>query len=211
MAKAENNHLSWLTMTVTPSVFILVLAAGRSERFGGDKLLTDFRSEPLLRHALRAASEACPGGVVLVTGHRARQVAQAADGFADRCVLNEDFELGMGTSIARGVAACRGEADAILVHLADQPLVTGTHLRTLIERWSGAPDEIVASQYAGRLGPPAMFGSAVFDDLCALRGDRGARDLLGSSDYRVYAVDCAAAALDIDTPADLAACLTAPG
>lgn len=198
-------------MTVRPSVFILVLAAGRSERFGGDKLLTDFRGEPLLRHALRAASEARPGEVVLVTGHRAQQVAEAADGFADRCVRNEHFELGMGTSIACGVASCRHEADAILVHLADQPLVNGAHLRALIERWSGAPDEIVASHYAGRLGPPALFGSAVFDDLCALRGDRGARDLLGSSDYRVYAVDCAAAALDIDTPADLAACLTAPG
>jgi len=190
---------------------IVVLAAGRARRFGGDKLLTDFRGEPLLRHALRAAGDACPGSVVLVTGHRAQQVVEVAEGFADRCVLNEDFELGMGTSIARGVAACRSEAEAILVHLADQPLVTGAHLRALIEQWSRAPDEIVASQYAGRLGPPALFGSAVFDDLCALCGDRGARDLLGSSDYRVHAVDCAAAALDIDTPADLAACLTAPG
>jgi len=185
----------------------VVLAAGRSTRFGANKLLAPFGRGPLLRGALAAAADACPGKVVLVTGFDAGRVVEVATPQADIIVHNPDFDHGMGSSIARGVEACRGEADAVIVLLADQPLVTAKHLRAIIANWSGSTGDIVASRYASRLGAPALFGSGLFDELCALQGDRGARDLLRSGRYRVVAVDCEAAAIDIDTRDDLARCL----
>jgi molybdenum cofactor cytidylyltransferase len=70
--------------------------------------------------------------------------------------------------------------------------------------WQQRPDRIVAAQYTGTTGAPAIFPSELFGELAALQGDRGARALLSLHADRVVAVPMPSAALDVDTPADLA-------
>ena len=190
---------------MTRKVRIVMLAAGRSERFGPAKLLAEYRGKPLLQHALSAAQDACPGDVCLVVGHNAHEVADSAVGLADHVITNEDFATGIGSSIACGVRACREHADAILIMLADQPLVSSTHLAELVKRWTGKPNEIIASRFSGVSGPPVLFASALFDQLEDLHGDIGAREILRRSSSMLRTVEFAAAAIDIDTPEDLEA------
>jgi len=182
---------------------VILLAAGAASRFGRPKLLEDLDGRPLLQHALESARDAGVGPVLLVTGHDADAVQQAAAGCVDDVVFNPAHADGMGTSIACAIRACRNEADAVLVLLADQPRVSGEHLRGLAETWSGAADEIVATAFAETLGPPVLFGSGTFDVLADLRGDRGAKSLLHDDRFRVCTIDCDAAAIDIDTESDL--------
>lgn len=52
---------------------------------------------------------------------------------------------------------------------------------------------------------PAIFPRSQFPALMALRGDRGAQTLLRSPKSHVSAVPMPSAAMDIDTPEDLAA------
>jgi molybdenum cofactor cytidylyltransferase len=170
-------------------VCIIVLAAGRSERFGTAKLLADFRGKPLLHHALSAAQHACPGNVCLVVGHNADEIGDAAAGLADHVITNEEYATGIGSSIACGVRACREQADAILIMLADQPLVSS----------------IIASRFASVSGPPVLFAGALFDQLEDLHGDVGAREILRRSSSILRTVEFEAAAIDIDTRADLEA------
>lgn len=184
-------------------IAIVVLAAGSASRFGQPKLLEEFDGRPLLQHALSSARSAALGPVYLVTGHDEDAVRRAASGLADHVVFNALHNAGMGTSIACGVTACRDVADAILLMLADQPHIDEGHLRELVDTWSGADDEIVASAFAATLGPPVLFGSAAFDELAALDGDHGAKNVLRDERFRVSTVDCEAAAIDIDTRADL--------
>ena len=87
--------------------------------------------------------------------------------------------------------------------LADQPLVTGTHLSSLVDTWTGADNEIVATAFAGTSGPPVLFGSGCFPELVSLRGDNGGRRLLSDPRYNVKLVEFEAAAIDVDTPGDL--------
>ena len=188
---------------MTRKVRIVMLAAGRSERFGPAKLLAEYRGKPLLQHALSAAQDACPGDVCLVVGHNAHEVADSAVGLADQVITNEDYATGIGSSIACGVRACREHADAILIMLADQPLVSSTHLAELVKRWTGKPNEIIASRFSGVSGPPVLFASALFDQLEDLHGDIGAREILRRSSSMLRTVEFAAAAIDIDTPEDL--------
>ena len=190
---------------MTRKVCIVMLAAGRSERFGTAKLLAEYRGKPLLQHALSAAQGVCPGDVCLVVGHNAREVTDSAVGLADQVITNEDYATGIGSSIARGVRACREHADAILIMLADQPLVSSTHLAELMKRWTGKPNEIIASRFSGVSGPPVLFASALFDQLEDLHGDIGAREILRRSSSMLRTVEFAAAAIDIDTPEDLEA------
>ena len=190
---------------MTRKVCIVMLAAGRSERFGAAKLLAEYRGKPLFQHALSAAQDACPGDVCLVVGHNAHEIGDSAAGLADQLIMNEDYATGIGSSIACGVRACREHADAILIMLADQPVVSSTHLAELVNRWTGKQNEIIASRFSGVSGPPVLFASALFDQLEDLHGDVGAREILRRSSSMLRTVECEAAAIDIDTPEDLVA------
>jgi CTP:molybdopterin cytidylyltransferase MocA len=109
----------------------------------------------------------------------------------------------MGSSIALAAGALSQSAAAILLVLADQPLVTASHLQQLVDTWRSAPDAIVASAYADVVGPPVVFPSRFFRQLTALRGDTGARGVLHANAESVSSIEFNPAAIDIDRPEDL--------
>jgi molybdenum cofactor cytidylyltransferase len=185
------------------NIYAIVLGAGVSRRFGAPKLLQPWKGRPLLQHALEAAQAACPARVCLVVGHEHAAVSDAAGGLADRIVHNPDYALGLGSSIAHGVRACGDEADAVMLVLADQPLVTPSHLLTIIASWSGNPESIVATQFGDAKGPPVLFGRKHFAALENLSSDVGARQVLQDNAGAVSLVRFEDAATDVDTPADL--------
>ena len=180
-----------------------VLAAGTSTRFGATKLVRHLRGKPLVQHALLAAQGACEGWVTLVVGHDEEAVVAASAGLSDNVVVNHEHRMGIGTSISAGILACRDGADAILIVLADQPLVTTAHLNELIDSWSGADDEIVASSFEGIVSPPILFPKNAFDALCELSGDTGAKKILSNDEFHVRSIDFPPAGKDVDTPEDL--------
>jgi len=187
----------------SPVVCACVLAAGKSSRFGATKLVQPFRGKPLVQKALIAAQGACEGRVILVVGHDQDSVIEASASLFDEAVVNEEFAMGIGTSVSAAVKACRKEADAVLVILADQPLVTEAHIRNLIETWSGDKNEIVSTSFDGITCPPILFPGGAFSVLCELRGDSGAKSLLANDDFVVKSVDFPPAGFDIDRPQDL--------
>lgn len=186
-------------------VFAAILAAGRSSRFGSTKQLVLARGTPLVRRATAAARQVCGDKVITVIGHDLSRVLAVLEDDSGFVVVNDDYDSGMASSIVRAVSACRGDADALLLLMADQPLVTSEHLQRLLAEWSGSDDEIVATAYAGTAGPPVLFARGVFDELLRLSGDTGARDLLKDERYALRTVSFEPAATDIDTAADLAA------
>lgn len=185
------------------NVHAIVLAAGLSSRFGATKLTQPLRDRPLLQHALLAVQEVCPGQVTLVVGHDQAAVREAATGFYDSLVLNHDYASGIGSSIAAGVRSVRDAADAILIVLADQPLISPSHLQAIRNTWSGASDEVVATMFGDTVSPPILFPPGAFDALAGLSGDAGARTLLCSGHFQVRSVEFLPAQVDVDTPTDL--------
>jgi len=186
-----------------PVIHVCVLAAGTSSRFGRTKLTQILKGKPLLQYALIAATGACPDQVTLVVGHDQQAIIAAADHLAERFIVNDDYRSGIGASIATAVRACRKNADAIIILLADQPLITTAHLDRLIERWSGSKNEIVAASFEVTHGPPILFPPGAFDALCELTGDKGAKSVLNSGDFVVTSVDIPAAGIDVDSPETL--------
>lgn len=187
------------------TIRIAVLAAGESRRFGAAKLLVAVDEQPLILHALARAQRACPGGVLLVTGHGAEAIESVAASFADIIVRNPDYTAGLGTSIAAAVRACTPDTDALVIALADQPMVTAGHYRALIAAWNRADLGIVATAFADTFGPPVLFGRQHFSALAALDDDSGAKRILLAHPEYVTTVGFEPAAIDIDSPADLAA------
>ncbi len=188
-----------------PRIFAVVLAAGESTRFGDTKQLASFDGETLVERAARRASSACGDRSVLVAGHDARRVMLGAKDHCRFLLINDRYREGMGTSLALAASALSPVADALLIVLADQPLVTAGHLQSLIDAWSGDDNEIVASSFDDAVGPPLLLPSNTFDELQGLAGDRGARGLLDDTRFRRTTIPCEAASMDVDTPDDLAA------
>ena len=186
------------------STAIVLLAAGTSSRFGSLKQLEVLEGRSLVR---RAADTALATGlpVWVVTGAQAERVEAELDGLALGCLRNVAWTRGMGGSLSLGASIAGAHASALMVMLADQALVTVEDLRALLREHAAHPESIVAAEYGeGVIGPPCVFPASDFPALIALEGDRGARAVLRRQPQRVRRVSMPNAALDIDTPEDLA-------
>ena len=185
------------------SVYAVVLAAGTASRFGTTKQVADIDGEPMVRRVVRVANDVCDVQTVVVVGHDGRSVIAACEPMQGFVVNNPRYKEGLGSSITCGVHAVRNDADAVIIMLADQPLITAKHVRDLIDAWDGSDTAIVATSFADTQGPPALFGSACFDDLCALRADAGAKSLFDDQKFELTVILFEPAAVDVDTPDDL--------
>ena len=185
----------------------VVLAAGSAARFGGGKLLADWRGAPLLHAALAAARAAPVDGVLVVTGADAEAVAAAARAFdpAIRLVHAPDHAEGMAASLRAGIAALPVEAAAAFVFLGDMPRVPHAVLAPLAEAVR-AGALAAAPVFAGRRGNPVVLGRALFAQALALTGDTGARPLLQALGARLALVESPddGVLFDVDEPGDLA-------
>lgn len=191
---------------VGPKVGAVVVAAGASHRLGQPKQLIPVEGEGLLHRTARLALEAGCVPVVIVLGFEAERMAADLGGLAVEAVVNASWSFGMGSSLARGVAAARRarpEMDALLLLVCDQPRLTANHLRHLVDRHTAGTVGITASAYAGRVGVPAVFARSLFPELERIEGDCGARALIFS--HGAQAVEWPDGAYDIDLPEDLLA------
>ena len=184
-------------------LFAIVLAAGSGSRFGGPKQLAIYDGMPLAVRAVRIAEAVCGPRSLLVAGHEWRAVVDACRPLQGFFINNTAYRGGMGGSIACGVKAVREAADAVLLMLADQPLVTVDHLRQLIAARGDSSDCIAVTSFAGTEGPPVIFPRSCFADLGELQGDQGARVVLEGAGGRTRRVGFEPAAVDVDAPADL--------
>ena len=178
-----------------PSIALVLLAAGRSKRFGSDKMTAKLDGKPLWEWSAQAAESAGFQSLYLVVGDHSSMGSRRG---WDR-VVNRDAERGMGASIAAGVTAAAAHT-RVVIALADMPYVGAEHLQ-MLGQGRGA---IFTRQADGRAGTPAAFDRESFAQLRSLDGDKGARSLKIPG-ARCVEPRCDRMLLDIDRPADLAA------
>lgn len=178
---------------------LVLLAAGLSRRYGTvSKLVADYRGKPLAMHAAETLAKLPFAQHIAVCRTGDQDLADLLTGAGFTVVLNPDTARGQASSIVLGVEAA-GQPDALMVCLADMPLVSPAHLLDLVARVT--PGAIVASSAGDRdpPSPPAIFSREYLPELLRLEGDKGARHLLQIAE-RVVAP--AGTLADFDTPED---------
>jgi len=182
---------------------LILMAAGASERMGEPKQLLEFRGETLLRHAAKVATGSVCQRVFVVLGSSAERMRPELSDLPAEIVENARWAEGMGTTIGVGVRAARAaDLDAVILALADQPLVTSQVFNRIVSahRSTGLP--IIASQYSGTVGVPVLFANEFYDALLALEAAQGCKELILKHAAKAMRLDCPEAAIDIDTPAE---------
>ncbi|MEO0344732.1 MAG: nucleotidyltransferase family protein [Pseudomonadota bacterium] len=188
---------------MSPRIADVLLAAGASRRFGGKKLLAACGGHTLIARAVALTRDTAVATRLAVFGAVEAALIDAACEASVGFVINPNWQRGQGTSVAAGVAALSKDCDAVLMRLADQVLVSAEDIDALLRAWNAKPESIVAAEYDGVRGVPAVFPRRCFAALAALDGDQGARRIMASDDH-VVTVDLPHAALDVDTREDLA-------
>lgn len=182
----------------------IILAGGRSSRFGQPKMLLDWHGKPLVRHVVECALWVGLDPVILVTGAVDQPLRESLSGLQVEFVHNPAWEVGQSTSVRAGVGALAQNIGSAIFLLADQPLVPPELLSELIDRHEQTQAAVVAPRVAGRRANPILFDRETFPRLLNLEGDAGGRTIL--QQYPVEYVDWADERLlfDIDTPEDYA-------
>ncbi len=186
----------------------VLLAAGSGSRIGTrPKSLLELGGVPLITRQLIALSGAGVDEVVVVLGHHADLIEPVVQAFPVTVVRNPDPDQGQVSSQRIGLAALAGKLDAVIVTLADQPLLNAQDITALIGAFKKRSEaaSVVFPLVGGERGNPVIFTAEVREQILAGAVNLGCRQWQAAhaeasepfvTDNRRYKVD-------IDTPADL--------
>ena len=178
---------------------VVLLAAGKSVRFGSNKLLADYCGRPMVCCVLEALQLLFADKICVVAGDDS--VAALAHEYGCDVICNHEPQIGQSHSIHLGVSAMK-DMDAALLVAGDQPRLTGESLCALVEAFCASPKGLACLRDETHMGNPAVFSKAYFPQLLALSGDRGAKRILTAYQEDLLVVSCLyqGELADADTP-----------
>jgi len=186
----------------------IILAGGASVRFGRPKQLAGLKDKPLLEWVIDACLNSRLDRIVLVLGQNAQGIiqilAEKVKSPRIRTVINRQHHAGMSGSLRRGLLEASAFPSAMFL-LGDQPLIDSKLIDSLLDHFWKSEKKICAPVFQGKRGNPVIFDNIFYNDLLALKGDIGARNILHANPDQVLAVevDDPLYFFDIDTENDL--------
>jgi len=181
----------------------IILAAGGSTRFGKPKQLLDWKGETFVHTVARTALDVGLSPVIVVTGANAEQVAAAVNDLDVILVRNDDWESGQSSSIKSGVnklISSNSEVGSAIFLLTDQPQITPSILRALVEKHAEGLYPIVAPMVLDQRANPVLFDRFTFSDLLSIEGDVGGRAIFHKHQVEYLPWHDDRMLLDVDTP-----------
>ena len=184
----------------------IILAAGESSRFGETKQLLDWKGKPFVRAVAMTAIESGLSPVIVVTGAYAEKVESVVKDLDVMLIRNEDWKSGQGSSIKVGIKTLsppESSAEAVggaIFLLTDQPQITPSILRALVQRHTEGLFPILAPMVMDQRANPVLFDRDTFSDLMTLKGDVGGRGIFHKHRVEYLPWHDDRLLLDVDTP-----------
>jgi molybdenum cofactor cytidylyltransferase len=202
-----------LVFAVHESIAGVILAAGGSVRFGEAKQLLEWKGKPFVRAVAMTALEAGLSPVIVVTGANSQKVESAVRGLDVIIARNDNWKSGQGSSIKIGIKRLtqlpppsghlpqfgKRVGGAIFL-LTDQPQITPSILRGLVQRHAEGLHPIVAPMVMDRRANPVLFDRDTFRDLLTIEGDVGGRAIFHKHPVEYLPWHDDRLLLDVDTP-----------
>lgn len=174
----------------------VVLAAGYSSRAGSDKMAMAIGGSTILGRVMDTLTGIC-GEIVVVGGHHRDSTARILENYSNaRLVINEDYNLGMFSSVKRG--AKEMTRDFFLVP-GDYPLIK----RETYSKLMDGTGDMAVPVYKGRKGHPVLIRRHLIEDLLREPVESNLKAFRDRQNVQYIEVDDEGILLDVDTPEDL--------
>lgn len=183
-------------------VAAVILAAGKSLRFGNPKQLLDWHGKPFIWHVANTALQAGLDPVIIVCGAEMEALQRVLSDLPVEFIFNPDWQRGQGTSVRLGTQVVGLRSGAILFMLADQPQIPIRLLRSLVEAHAQKLNPITGPLVDGQRANPVLFDQSTFKALLSLSGEVGGRQLFSKYPVNWIPWYDPLPLFDIDTPED---------
>jgi molybdenum cofactor cytidylyltransferase len=182
----------------------IVLAAGRSQRMGTQKLLLPFAGSTVLARVADAFLGAPVDRVFVVVRPPAQELRGALGSRPVFFVENPAPAGDMLSSVRCGLLALPAAAKTVLVSPADQPSLTSGLVRQMLEAYQASGRSLLVPVRHGRRGHPLLFAARFCDELLTSYDGIGLRGLLQAhaAELAEWPSQDPAVLEDLDTPAD---------
>jgi molybdenum cofactor cytidylyltransferase len=170
----------------------IVPAAGMSTRMGRNKLLLAFKGKALIAQAVDTLLESEVDEIIVVLGHEADKVKEKLQGKQVTVIENPSYRQGMSTSIRVGLGAVSSGTTAIMIYLADQPLLEAQDVNRLIRAFVEARKQgksIVVPFFRGQRGNPVILDSSYKEAILDVVGEVGCKRVIKRNPDKVLVVE----------------------
>jgi molybdenum cofactor cytidylyltransferase len=184
-------------------VTAVILAAGEGKRMGETKQLLPWGQTTVLGQTIRNLQQTAVHHLLVITGHEAEAINRIAQAAGVETYHNPNYAAEeMLSSLQTAVRHLPGNITAVLVMLADQPMVEPETIELLLEAYWQGHSDLIAPVFAGRRGNPVLIGRDYFAELLALPPGDAPRTLLRYHADKLHLVEAPTNSIlrDLDRP-----------
>lgn len=189
-------------MNNKPKIAMLILAAGEAKRMQAIKQLLPWKNTTLLGNTIEQGLNTKANDVFVVLGANSEKIKESISNYSIQIIENKNWKLGLGSSISCAINCFKDKQlnyDALLISLADQPLIPSEYYNLLIDQFSTNKEKIITSNIKNKPSVPAIFDASYFEALSKLNEDKGAKKLLQSVPNDVLIINTDIKLIDVDT------------
>ncbi len=170
---------------------------------GKPKLMMKVDGKPMLERVLDTLRRTRVSGVVVVLGEDAQEIQKEVALRRETVVVNRKHREGMSSSLKLGIESAPAGTEAVMVVLADMPLLAPKTVDALVDGYAKAKPKVVVPVFSGRRGNPVILDRSLFPAVMKLHGDVGAKSVVAACEGAVLEVpvEDGGVLFDVDDPA----------
>lgn len=177
---------------------LILLAAGSSKRFNGNKLLALYQDKPIYMHIVEKVLNLEVNKIICVTKYE--EIRKNLENTKINVVMNDNSDLGISSSIKMGINFDKN-ADGYMFMVCDQPFISLRTLNLVKDIFINSSKGIVCVGSGDNKGNPVIFSKKYINELLSLEGDIGGKEIIKRhlNDFQIVNINDEIELVDIDT------------
>mgnify|MGYP000864802967 CR=1 FL=1 len=176
-----------------PKISAIIMASGKSERMGTNKLLLEYRGITFIENTLKKVLNENFYELAIITCDK--EVKKKCQNYIKKLekdkkniylVDNKKSEKGQSESIKMGLKTL-GKCDGYMFFSCDQPFLTSDTIKKILQNFR--TKGITIPEYNGKRSLPVIFGKNFKNELLKLEGDTGGKTVISNHQDKIKIVE----------------------
>lgn len=177
----------------------IIMASGLSTRMGDNKLLLNYKNEPIIQYVFEAVKNCLFYEVIVISQYN--EIKEISENYEFKYVHNEKSDIGQSESIKLGILNSK-PCDGYMFFVGDQPLVDEIYIKNMISAFYKNLDYIIIPKFKNKTGNPVIFPFSKKEELLKLKNDEKGKKVINKTSNIKYIEVPESMLFDIDTKED---------